>query len=209
MRALEQYRELQADHPFMRSVQETCLAALKLGTHLEPQCIALLRRILRIAERTQEPAVVASASSVRRGPAAVLPIVQDGPGEESAGGPRHDNDHADFRKIAVMPTADEVNPPPLCLLILIWAAVAVGARIVCPTELAGQCGDCRKISRYSVPPVSRRLRETFANWAVPVQAGWWDRGPRRKRRLFISDGARGRLSCFVFLPPFPFDPLAA
>ncbi|CAK7229929.1 hypothetical protein SCUCBS95973_007397 [Sporothrix curviconia] len=36
---------------------------------------------------------------------------KDMPGELSADGPRHDNDHADIKKISIMPTPDEIKSP--------------------------------------------------------------------------------------------------
>lgn len=37
-----------------------------------------------------------------------LRFTEDGPGELSLDGPRHDNDHADFRRIQILPTVDEI-----------------------------------------------------------------------------------------------------
>ncbi|OAG40425.1 hypothetical protein AYO21_05325 [Fonsecaea monophora] len=37
-----------------------------------------------------------------------LPFTDDGPGKLSIFGPRHDNDHEDYRKIKILPTADEI-----------------------------------------------------------------------------------------------------
>ena len=35
-------------------------------------------------------------------------LAQDGPGDLSKEGPRHDNDHADFKKIMILPTSEEI-----------------------------------------------------------------------------------------------------
>lgn len=37
-----------------------------------------------------------------------LAFTDDGPGELSISGPRHDNDHSDYRQIQILPTADEI-----------------------------------------------------------------------------------------------------
>ncbi|KAJ9610528.1 hypothetical protein H2200_005305 [Cladophialophora chaetospira] len=49
-----------------------------------------------------------SAEVLSPDPRPALTFTDDGPGNLSLLGPRHDNDHEDFRKIEILPTADEI-----------------------------------------------------------------------------------------------------
>ncbi|EXJ56956.1 hypothetical protein A1O7_07300 [Cladophialophora yegresii CBS 114405] len=49
-----------------------------------------------------------SANILSRDPRPPLSFTDDGPGRLSLLGPRHDNDHDDFRKIKILPTQDEI-----------------------------------------------------------------------------------------------------
>ncbi len=110
--ACERYRDLTADEAFLSSVQSACERVLTLGPDaLSPlaqtrteELLRLMQRSLRDMRRATEPIALCGVRATAR----AVPLPLDRPGAESNEGPRHDNDHADFRAIAVMPTAAEL-----------------------------------------------------------------------------------------------------
>ena len=72
------------------------------------------RNLTSILTRLDFGSSIKPASETEQGAALMQPLAifetgVDWPGELSENGPRHDNDHADISKIAVMPTADEIR----------------------------------------------------------------------------------------------------
>lgn len=55
-----------------------------------------------------QPLPAQPANTLSRDPRPLLPCTDDGPGALCPFGPRHDNDRTDYKKIEILPTADEI-----------------------------------------------------------------------------------------------------
>lgn len=84
-------------------------AELQKDTLIEQSALQHLAKVKRFLNYGMDvpsfnPAISLSTQPVEPG----FKLTQDGPGELSKEGPRHDNDHADFKKIMILPTSQEI-----------------------------------------------------------------------------------------------------
>lgn len=93
---------------------QACLDALSntfQGTLMEQIAshqMAKVRRHLDYGVKLEAPS---STNSAIPSLAAAFEIVQDGPGNLSSAGPRHNNDHTEIADIKILPTAEEIDSP--------------------------------------------------------------------------------------------------